>query len=116
MEDPHQPIYDPCDFHKNTFLESKRESAAYNGNHNAAEQLDLESKSRFHKITSVRSEVQRLLFLAKISFVHANDETRYSHSAKNDVRHQQFIAEQSSIGACHPIVFKLVHRQVQAKN
>lgn len=116
MEDPHQPIYDPCNVHKNTFVESKRESAACNGNHNAAEQLDPESKSLCHKITSGRSNVELLLFLAKISFVHANDEPHYSHSAKNDVRNQQFIAEQSSIGTCHTVIIKSVHRQVQAKN
>lgn len=116
MEDPHQPIYDPCDVHKNASVESKGERAARNSNYDAAEQLSFESESLCHKITSGRSNVEPLLFLAKISFIHANDEPHYSHSAKNDVRNQQFIAEQSSIGAGHSVVTKSVHRQVQAQN
>lgn len=51
MEDPHQPIYDPCDVHKNASVESKGERAARNGNYDAAEQLGLESESLGHEIT-----------------------------------------------------------------
>lgn len=68
------------------------------------------------KITSVRNNIALLFFLAKISFVQTNDETRYTHGAKNDVRNQQFIAEQSGVGAGHSVVIKSVHRQVQTKN
>ena len=69
MEDPHQPIYDPCDVHNNASVESKGERAARNGNYDAAEQLGLESESLCHKITSGRNNGELLLFLAKISFV-----------------------------------------------
>lgn len=51
MEDPHQPIYDPCDVHKNASVESKGERAARNSNYDAAEQLSFESESLCHKIT-----------------------------------------------------------------